>query len=145
MSQPHYQKGITGRHFQRPDPGMFIKTSADSTMTHSLWGYSNWNRSRTWTQVRTNRGQPLPSNSRICPVSIRCLDSFRYLSVRILSGFPLSVYPAGQGRDRAVRTFTIIVGRRLCWSLIWGLISLTAGLFIYSITTSLRIVFEFLQ
>ena len=56
--------------------------------------------------MRTNNGQHLPSNSRICPVSIRCLDSFRCLSVRILSGFPLSVYPAGQGRDRAVRTRT---------------------------------------
>ena len=54
-----------------------------------------------------------------CPLSVRCLDSVRILSVsilsavRVLSGFlekTLSaVCPAGQGQDRAVRTFAVLV------------------------------------
>ena len=59
---------------------------------------------------------------------VRCL-SVRILSVsilsgvRILSGFskklcPLSVCPAGQGRDRAVRTFAVLVRRRLAMNMI---------------------------
>ena len=57
---------------------------------------------------------------------VRCL-SVRILSVsilsgvRILSGFskklcPLSVCPAGQGQDRAVRTFAVLVRRRLVFT-----------------------------
>ena len=55
---------------------------------------------------------------------VRCLSSVRILSVsiptavRILSGFlkkccPVSVFPIGQERDIAVRTFDILVRRRL--------------------------------
>jgi len=58
--------------------------------------------------------------------TVRCL-SVRILSVsilsavRILSGIfekccPLSVCPAGQERDRAVRTFGVLVPRRLLWN-----------------------------
>ena len=54
-----------------------------------------------------------------CPVSVcpdfSCLDSVRCPDfVRIVEkSCPLSVRPAGQGRDRAVRTFTVLVRRRL--------------------------------
>ena len=138
--------------------------TADTEMTF-IWEYSKWNRSRTrtWTHVLTNGGQPHPPNSPICPMSIlcsnfsdrsvRCLSavwilsgySVRCLSVRILSvsilsdvflsGFclsrfcllsricpkflkkrcPLSVCPAGQGRDRVVWIFGVLVGRRLLY------------------------------
>ena len=55
----------------------------------------------------------------VCPDSV-FVDFVRCDSgaVRILSGFfkkccPLSVHPAGQGRDKAVRVFGILVRRRL--------------------------------
>ena len=72
----------------------------------------------------------------VCLISVRCPDSvrsfvkkpIRCLSVRILSASilsgvqilsgiqkncPLSVCPAGQRQDRAVRTFAVLVRRRL--------------------------------
>ena len=103
----------------------------------ALWGYSNWHRSR-----RTASSVELSNLSGIYPLSGFCLVSVCPDSVQVFLSCPLSVCPAGQGQDRALRIFTVLVRRRLCWSLIWGLISLTAGLFIYSITTSLSIVFE---
>ena len=59
-----------------------------------------------------------------CPVSICCPDFLPGICLSRfcqLSAFcpdykkscPLSVRPAGQGRDRAVRTFTVLVRRRL--------------------------------
>ena len=41
--------------------------------------------------------------------SVRCADSVRILE----KSCPLSICPAKQGRDRAVRTFTVLVRRRL--------------------------------
>ena len=44
-----------------------------------------------------------------CPNSVRCLDSVQILE----KSCPLSGCPAGQGRDRAVRTFTLHVRRHM--------------------------------
>ena len=53
--------------------------------------------------------------SRFCPMSGFCLSRFCPLSgfcpEFCKKSFPMSVYPAGQGRDRAVRTFTVLVRR----------------------------------
>ena len=43
------------------------------------------------------------------PVSVRCPDAVRIIE----KNYPLSVGPAGPGRDRAVQTFTVLVRRRL--------------------------------
>ena len=51
--------------------------------------------------------------SRFCPVSGFCPDFWEKLC-------PLSVCPAGQGQDRAVRTFAVLVRRRLVLHWNWG-------------------------
>ena len=45
----------------------------------------------------------------VCLGSVSCPDSVRIIE----KSCPLSVCPAGQGRDGAVRTFTVLVRRRL--------------------------------
>ena len=71
-------QSVTYSNFEISHEEPLSQKSADSSLTVSCpcLGF-----------VRTNRGQSLSSNSRICPVSDRCLD---FLSGACLSGLCLS-------------------------------------------------------